>query len=54
MAIKRSPMRRGLGERRGIHVLSDITQGKETEFDTVTSAANAASDHGAVWAEFAV
>lgn len=41
-------------ERRGIHGLSDITQGQESEFDTVTSAANAASDHGAVWAEFAV
>jgi len=41
-------------ERRGIHQLSVITQGQETEFDTVTSGANAASDHGAVWAEFAV
>jgi endonuclease/exonuclease/phosphatase family metal-dependent hydrolase len=41
-------------ERRGIHRLNVVTNGAETQFDTVTSAANAASDHGAVWAEFAV
>ncbi|MFO0905741.1 MAG: endonuclease/exonuclease/phosphatase family protein [Pirellulales bacterium] len=41
-------------ERRGIHRLNVITQGQEAQFDTVTSAANAASDHGAVWAEFSL
>ena len=41
-------------ERRGIHKLSSITNGDESQFDTVTSAANAASDHGAVWADFSV
>lgn len=39
-------------ERRGIFKLSELTNGLETEFDTVTSWRNAASDHGAVWAEF--
>jgi endonuclease/exonuclease/phosphatase family metal-dependent hydrolase len=39
-------------ERRGIHRLREITGGAEQEFDTVTHWTNAASDHGAVWAEF--
>lgn len=45
-------------ERRGIHDLNTLTVnsgGKvavETEFPSVTSWTNAASDHGAVWAEF--
>jgi endonuclease/exonuclease/phosphatase family metal-dependent hydrolase len=39
-------------ERRGIHGLGQITGGAEQEFDTVTHWTNAASDHGAVWAEF--
>ena len=34
--------------------LTDITDGAETEFDTVTHPTNAASDHGAVWAEFEI
>ncbi|MCI0637908.1 MAG: hypothetical protein L0Y72_25080 [Gemmataceae bacterium] len=41
-------------ERRGIFGLNDITGGAETEFDTVTHHTNAASDHGAIWAEFQV
>lgn len=36
-------------ERRGMFALNDITNGQEKRFDTVTSPANAASDHGAVW-----
>jgi endonuclease/exonuclease/phosphatase family metal-dependent hydrolase len=39
-------------ERRGIHDLATFTGGAETQFPTVTAASNAASDHGAVWAEF--
>lgn len=44
--------------RRGIHDLKTITEKAkgevevETEYPTVTDATNAASDHGAVWAEF--
>lgn len=47
-------------ERRGIYNLKKLTtsaQGVidvETEYDTVTSWINSASDHGAVWAEFAI
>jgi endonuclease/exonuclease/phosphatase family metal-dependent hydrolase len=41
-------------ERRGIFELSQITGGEETEFDTVTRYPNAASDHGAVWADFEI
>jgi endonuclease/exonuclease/phosphatase family metal-dependent hydrolase len=45
-------------ERRGIHRLKALTENAgngipvETEYDTVTHWTNAASDHGAVWAEF--
>jgi len=45
-------------ERRGIHKLKKLTVSSngsvdvEKEYDTVTHWANAASDHGAVWAEF--
>jgi endonuclease/exonuclease/phosphatase family metal-dependent hydrolase len=39
-------------ERRGIFDLAAITGGIEAAFDSVTAATNAASDHGAVWAEF--
>ncbi len=39
-------------ERRGIYKLSELTDGAEEAFDTVTSWSNAASDHAAVWAEF--
>ena len=45
-------------ERRGIFGLHGLTSGTagriptETEFSTVTEPGNAASDHGAVWAEF--
>lgn len=41
-------------ERRGIHGLDRITGGAETQFPTVTSTSDAASDHGAVWAEFSL
>lgn len=41
-------------ERRGIAQLSKITGGAEREFETVTHWTNAASDHGAVWAEFSL
>ncbi|MFN0243781.1 MAG: endonuclease/exonuclease/phosphatase family protein [Planctomycetota bacterium] len=41
-------------ERRGIYQLSKLTNGAETEFSTVTKHTDAASDHGAVWAEFAL
>jgi len=47
-------------ERRGIHNLKKLTteSGRlvdvEQQYDTVTSWANAASDHGAVWAEFEI
>jgi endonuclease/exonuclease/phosphatase family metal-dependent hydrolase len=39
-------------ERRGIYDLSTFSGGTEHSFDTVTSKANQASDHGAVWADF--
>ena len=39
-------------ERRGIHDLSTFSGGTEDSFDTVTSQANQASDHGALWADF--
>ena len=45
-------------ELRGIYNLNQLTESKngkipvETEFNTVTNRASAASDHGAVWAEF--
>jgi len=47
-------------ERRGIHRLKKLTQNAgsgipvETEYDSVTHWTNAASDHGAVWAEFSL
>jgi endonuclease/exonuclease/phosphatase family metal-dependent hydrolase len=41
-------------ERRGIFDLSGLTGGAMSSFTTVTSEANSASDHGAVWAEFVV
>ena len=39
-------------ERRGIYDLSKYSNGTEKSFDTVTSNAQQASDHGAVWADF--
>jgi len=39
-------------ERRGIYNLSTFTGGAEKSFNTVTSKARQASDHGAVWADF--
>ena len=39
-------------ERRGMHDLSAKSNGAENSFPEVTSPANAASDHGAVWADF--
>jgi predicted extracellular nuclease len=39
-------------ERRGMHDLAAKSNGAETSFPEVTSPANAASDHGAVWADF--
>lgn len=46
-------------ERRGMHKLRTLTSGEpdietETEFDSVTHWTNAASDHAAVWADFAL
>jgi endonuclease/exonuclease/phosphatase family metal-dependent hydrolase len=41
-------------ERRGIFDLAKITANAETSFPTITSPANAASDHGAVWADFSI
>jgi endonuclease/exonuclease/phosphatase family metal-dependent hydrolase len=41
-------------ERRGIYKLHELTGGAESEFDTITHWTNAASDHGAIVAEFAV
>ena len=38
-------------ERRGMFALNDLTNGAEKRFDTVTSPANAASDHAAVWVD---
>lgn len=39
-------------ERRGIHKLKALTNGAETEYNTVTHWTNQASDHGGIWAEF--
>lgn len=39
-------------ERRGIYNLSTFSGGTEHSFDTVTSKARQASDHGAIWADF--
>ena len=39
-------------ERRGMAGLSKLTGGLEVEFDGIKSWRNAASDHGAVWADF--
>ena len=44
-------------ERRGMYNLKNLTEGEpaietEEQFDTVTNWTNAASDHGAVWADF--
>ncbi len=39
-------------ERRGMFDLARFTNGTEQSFDSITSPANAASDHGAVWADF--
>lgn len=41
-------------ERRGMFDLNKISKGAEKSFDTVTAPSNAASDHAAVWAEFAL
>ena len=38
--------------RRGIHKLARYSNSNETQFPSLTSAANSASDHGCVWAEF--
>ncbi len=39
-------------ERRGIHKVGEFSNGEVTQFSTVTSWKNQASDHGAVWADF--
>ncbi|MBP6024365.1 endonuclease/exonuclease/phosphatase family protein [Ferruginibacter sp.] len=39
-------------ERRGMFELNTHSNGTEKRFDTVTSIANAASDHAGIWAEF--
>ena len=39
-------------ERRGMFDLFKYSKGGETSYPTVTSGADAASDHGAVWADF--
>ena len=39
-------------ERKGMFDIEKFTNGKEKPFNTITSPANAASDHGAVWADF--
>lgn len=41
-------------ERRGMAGLAKLTNGAEVEFDGITSWRVAASDHGAVWADFAM
>jgi endonuclease/exonuclease/phosphatase family metal-dependent hydrolase len=51
--LKNSFVKAGV-ERRGIYNLSELTGGAMSSFPTVTSYANSASDHGAVWAEFSV
>jgi hypothetical protein len=38
--------------RQGIYNLEQFTGGQEQSFDTVTSAASQASDHGAIWVDF--
>lgn len=52
------PLRAGLKaagvERRGINDLEILTGGAERAFPTVTDRVSAASDHGAVWADFVV
>ncbi len=40
--------------RKGIYDLEKYSKGEEKSYDSVTSGANAASDHGAVWADFVV
>ncbi len=39
-------------ERQGIFDLEKLTKGAEKSYKTITSSSNAASDHGAVWADF--
>lgn len=39
-------------ERRGIHNVQKFTDGETQSFDTVKKPTDAASDHGAVWADF--
>jgi endonuclease/exonuclease/phosphatase family metal-dependent hydrolase len=51
-ALKPAFMEAGV-ERRGIYRLEKLTGGGLKEFDSVTHWSDAASDHGAVWAEFA-
>jgi predicted extracellular nuclease len=41
-------------ERRGIYGLARMSARHEEEYDTVTCETNSASDHGAVWADFAL
>lgn len=41
-------------ERRGMFELNTLSNGAEKRFPTVTSVANAASDHAGIWAEFNV
>jgi len=49
------PLVTGAGiERRGMAGLSRLTNGDEVEFEGITSWRVAASDHGAVWADFAL
>lgn len=50
-ALKGHLMAAGI-ERRGMAGLSKLTKGAETEFAGITSWRLAASDHGAVWADF--
>lgn len=50
-ALKPHLVKAGI-ERRGIAGLSKLTNGAETEFEGITSWRLAASDHGAVWADF--
>ncbi|HMO60697.1 MAG TPA: endonuclease/exonuclease/phosphatase family protein [Ferruginibacter sp.] len=41
-------------ERRGMFDINTLSNGAETRYDTVTSKANAASDHAGVWADFTI
>jgi endonuclease/exonuclease/phosphatase family metal-dependent hydrolase len=50
-ALQRYFVQAGIS-RKGIHDLAQFSGGAEKPYDTVTSKANQASDHGAVWAEF--